>query len=69
LEVDFPKRRSDSANGVRLSVLPPRLEWSPEEALAQALIAKRAWLEAAHAEGKPISAPRYRPVIYQIAPV
>jgi len=42
---------------------------TPEEALAQALIAKRAWLEAARAEGKPIPAPRYRPVIYQLAPV
>lgn len=42
---------------------------TPEEALTQALIAKRAWLEAARAEGKPIPAPRYRPVIYQIAPV
>jgi predicted RNase H-like HicB family nuclease len=39
---------------------------TPEEALAQALVAKRAWLEAARAEGKPIPAPRYRPVIYQL---
>lgn len=42
---------------------------TPEEALAQALIAKHAWLESARAEGKPIPAPRYRPVIYQLAPV
>lgn len=42
---------------------------TPEEALAQALIAKRAWLEAARAEDKPIPAPCYRPVIYQLAPV
>ena len=39
---------------------------TPEEALAQALVAKRAWLEAASAEGKPIPAPRYRPIIYQL---
>ena len=39
---------------------------TPEEALAQALVAKRAWLEAANAEGKPIPAPRYRPIIYQL---
>jgi predicted RNase H-like HicB family nuclease len=38
---------------------------TPEEALQQVEIAKRAWLEAAHAEGKPIPEPRYRPVIYQ----
>jgi predicted RNase H-like HicB family nuclease len=36
---------------------------TPEEALAQALVAKHAWLEAASAEGKPIPAPRYRPII------
>jgi len=41
---------------------------SPEEALRQVEIAKEAWLEAAHAEGKPIPAPRYRPVIYQAVP-
>ncbi len=39
---------------------------SPEEALAEALIAKRAWLDAARAEGKPIPEPRYRPAIYQL---
>lgn len=38
---------------------------TPEEALQQVEIAKRAWLEAAQAEGKPIPEPRYRPVIYQ----
>jgi predicted RNase H-like HicB family nuclease len=42
---------------------------TPEEALLQALIAKKAWLDAAHAEGKPIPAPMYRPVIYQMAAV
>ena len=40
---------------------------TPTEALEQVEIAKAAWLEAAHAEGKPIPRPRYRPVIYQIA--
>jgi predicted RNase H-like HicB family nuclease len=40
---------------------------TPEEALAQALTAKRAWLEAAKAEGKPILQPKYRPAIYQLA--
>jgi len=40
---------------------------TPEEALAQVLIAKAAWLEAAAAEGKPIPSPRYRPAIYQVA--
>jgi len=39
---------------------------TPEEALTQALIAKRAWLDAAQAEGKPIPEPRYRPAIYQL---
>lgn len=38
---------------------------SPEEALRELEIAKAAWLEAARAAGKPIPAPRYRPVIYQ----
>lgn len=35
------------------------------EALRQVEIAKRVWLEAARAEGKPIPKPKYRPVIYQ----
>lgn len=35
------------------------------EALAEVESAKRAWLEAARAEGKPIPEPRYRPEIYQ----
>ncbi len=39
---------------------------TPAEALAQAEIAKAAWLEAARAEGKPIPRPRYRPAIYQL---
>jgi len=38
---------------------------TPEEALAEVERAKAAWLEAARAAGKPVPAPRYRPVIYQ----
>lgn len=37
---------------------------TPEEALRQVQIAKAAWLDAARDEGKPIPAPRYRPLIY-----
>ncbi len=40
---------------------------SPEEALGQALLAKKAWLEAAKKEGKVIPKPKYRPAIYQLA--
>ena len=40
---------------------------TPAEALAEVQTAKAAWLEAAHAEGKPIPKPRYRPAIYQLA--
>jgi predicted RNase H-like HicB family nuclease len=40
---------------------------TPEGALAQVLVAKAAWLEAARAEGKPTPPPRYRPAIYQVA--
>lgn len=39
---------------------------TPEEALRQVNIAKDAWLKAAHAEGKPVPQPTYRPVIYQV---
>ncbi len=39
---------------------------SPEEALAQLAIARRAWLTAARKARKPIPAPRYRPAIYQL---
>ena len=38
---------------------------TPEEALAHDETAKTAWLDAARAAGKPVPAPRYRPVIYQ----
>lgn len=40
---------------------------APQEALAEVQLAKTAWLEAARSAGKPIPAPRYRPVIYQLA--
>ena len=40
---------------------------TPEQALKELEIAKKAWLETARQEGKPIPAPRYRPVIYQAA--
>ena len=38
---------------------------SPGEALTELEKAKKAWIEAAHAEGKPVPEPRYLPVIYQ----
>ncbi|MCA1615868.1 MAG: type II toxin-antitoxin system HicB family antitoxin [Acidobacteria bacterium] len=40
---------------------------TPAEALAELETAKRLWLEAASAEGKPIPQPRYRPAIYRLA--
>ena len=40
-----------------------------EEALAEVLRAKSAWIEAARAEGKPVPLPRFRPVIYQASAV
>jgi predicted RNase H-like HicB family nuclease len=40
---------------------------TPQEALAEMELAKALWLEAAHAAGKPIPPPRYRPIIYQAA--
>ena len=39
-----------------------------EEALRQVEIARKVWLEAARAEGKPIPEPTYRPVNYQAMP-
>jgi predicted RNase H-like HicB family nuclease len=38
---------------------------TPEKALAELERAKMAWLDAARKNGKPIPAPRYRPLIYQ----
>jgi len=40
---------------------------TPEQALKEVAIAKKAWLKAARQAGKPIPLPRYRPVIYQAA--
>lgn len=40
---------------------------TPEEALREVLIAKKAWIEAARQHGKPIPKARYRPFIYQVA--
>ena len=37
-----------------------------EEALMQVEAAKKAWLEAARAAGKPIPTPKYRPAIYEV---
>ncbi len=38
-----------------------------EEALQEVLKAKKAWIEAAHANGKPVPIPRFRPLIYRVA--
>jgi predicted RNase H-like HicB family nuclease len=40
---------------------------TPDEALSEVLIAKKAWLASARAHRKPIPKPHYRPVIYQVA--
>jgi len=40
---------------------------TPEEVLREVLKAKKAWLEAAEANGKPIPKPNFRPLIYQAA--
>jgi predicted RNase H-like HicB family nuclease len=40
---------------------------TPEEALNEVLIAKKAWLEVAREEGKPIPPPAYRPLVDQPA--
>jgi predicted RNase H-like HicB family nuclease len=40
---------------------------TPAEALQELEVAKAAWLEAARASGKPIPAPKYRAVIYQLS--
>ena len=34
---------------------------SPEQAVAEVVVAKRAWIAAASAEGRPIPEPRYHP--------
>ena len=40
---------------------------TPEVAIDEVLKAKKAWLETAHANKKPIPEPRYRSLIYQVA--
>ena len=40
---------------------------TPEEALREVIKAKKAWIETARANGKPIPSPHYRPAIYQVA--
>lgn len=51
---DIPDLRYCSASGT-----------TPEEALAEVLIAKELWMEVAHEKGLPIPDPKYRPAIYQ----
>ena len=51
---DIPDLKNCSAFGI-----------TQEEALHEVLKAKKAWLETAHANGKPIPSPHFRPVIYQ----
>ena len=38
---------------------------TPEEALAEIVKAKAAWMDAARLSGKPIPDPSYRPAIYR----
>ena len=40
---------------------------TPEEAVREVQIAKRAWLKVAKDRGRPIPKPTYRPAIYQLA--
>ena len=42
---------------------------TPEQALAEVLKTKSAWIDAARAEGKPIPRPAFRPVIYQASKI
>lgn len=39
---------------------------TPEEAVAEALRVKAAWLDVARAKGLPIPEPKYRPAIYLV---
>ncbi len=50
---DIPDLRHCSATGA-----------TPQEALAEVLEAKQAWIESANEDGAPIPEPRYRPAIY-----
>jgi predicted RNase H-like HicB family nuclease len=47
----------------------PAFADTPEEALAEVLKAKAAWIETAKAEGKPIPKPSFRLAIYQVSKV
>jgi len=38
---------------------------TPEKALQEVLVAKKAWLAGAKKSGKPIPEPKYRPALYQ----
>ena len=40
---------------------------TPEVALKEVLVAKKAWLAAAKKHQKPVPPPRYRPAIYALA--
>jgi len=40
---------------------------TPEDALKEVQRAKRAWMQAARKEGKPVPRPKYRPAIYHVA--
>ena len=42
---------------------------TPEEALAEVLKAKSAWLEAAKAESRAVPPPSFKPAIYQLPKV
>jgi predicted RNase H-like HicB family nuclease len=53
---DIPDLKHCSAFGI-----------TPEEALQEVLIAKKAWIEAAKVNGKPVPTPRFKPLIYQVA--
>lgn len=50
---DIPDLRQCSAVGA-----------NPQEALAEVLEAKQAWLDSAREHGDPVPEPRYRPAIY-----
>lgn len=39
---------------------------TPEDAVREVGIAKKAWISAAKKEGKEIPEPRYKPMIYQV---
>jgi len=52
---DIPDLKSCSAFGA-----------TPEEALQEVQLAKKAWLETCRARRKPVPQPRYRPAIYAL---